>query len=78
MEDVGVSRVDKEVSRADPSIVAEDSIPRGSAVGSFIHPAITAFAPERTLRSDPYRVGIVGVDDYFGDVFGVLESEVGP
>ncbi len=56
----------------------ENGIPRCAPVSRLEDTAVTARAPERTLRSDENCSGIVRVDDDLADVFGLFQPHVLP
>lgn len=77
VEGIGITGIHHDIG--DPRVIGdvEDFIPCSTTVGGFIEPAIAAAGPERSLARDEDGVAVAGIDEDFGDVFGLVEADFG-
>src|SRR5262249_52955126 len=76
VDDIGVRRIERDVSDAGVFADAQDGLPRLAAVGGFVKAAIAARRPQRTLRGDVDDFAIARVDHYAANVFGFFQADL--
>ncbi len=78
VQQVGVTRIHRQVDDAGQRADVQHQVPALSAVGALVHAAFLVRSPQRTPTGDVHDVRMFGMDQDTADVAGLLEPFVLP